>query len=110
MQLPKYTKIDFSQPREALTPTEAQDQIVQKLLDFSILSVQLLTLRSGGTVIKSTNSYKDVSLYPIVAQETSVGSNGPYTSKVIYEDAYYRIDVDYAENGSEIKRIETKLD
>jgi len=58
LQLSKHKKVDFSQKREALTIEEAQDQIINKLLDLSLLSLQMLTLQSSGTIIKSTNSVK----------------------------------------------------
>jgi hypothetical protein len=108
--LPKHAKYDFSQKRPALTPVETQDAITNKALDLVLLSLQLVTLQAGGTVIKSTSGYRDVSLYPIVSQETSEGIAGPYVSRVVYADAYYKIEVDYAENGSEIRRVETKLE
>jgi len=113
LTLPEYTEVDFSEayPREVLSRKGTQDQIIHRLLDFSLLTLQLLTLQSEGDVKKSINAYQDVSLYPVKEQETSVASNGAnYISKVVYEDAYYRIQVWYDQRGSEIKRVETKLD
>ncbi len=56
--LPKYTELDFSAayPREVSSPKATQDKIILKLLDFSLLTLQLLVLQSNGAIKKSTEA------------------------------------------------------
>lgn len=54
---------------------------------------------------------QDVSQIPVVEQETRLASNGgSYVSKIIYENAYWKVTVWYSEGGGEIKRDEKRLE
>ncbi len=54
----------------------------------------------------------DTTRMPVKETETSLASDGRshYTSKLVYESAYFRITILYSESGSELKRTEQKLD